>query len=100
MVIEEFRANAGLVGGPMAAVVDNWRSGATVTAIDASAQRYTSQIGPIEKERGYYKNVADHLLAGTPLIITPEWAKATIQCIEGCEIAARQNRIVEVDFDF
>jgi len=50
--------------------------------------------------QGYYKNVADHLLSGLPLIITPEWAKATIQCIEGCEIASRENRLVEVTFDF
>ena len=48
----------------------------------------------------YYKNVADHLLSELPLIITPEWAKGTIQCIEGCETAARENRLVEIEFDF
>ena len=32
--------------------------------------------------------------------ITPEWAKGPIQCIEGCETAARENRVVEVEFDF
>ena len=50
--------------------------------------------------QGYYKNVADHLLSGLPLLITAEWAKGTIQCIEGCEIASRENRLVETEFDF
>ena len=82
-------------------VIDDWRSGARVTTIDEAGRRFTSEIPQIERDwRGYYKNVADHLLAGAPLTITPEWAKATIQCIEGCEIAARENRIVEVTFDF
>ena len=68
--------------------------------IDEHGQRYTAQIDLIKKDNGYYKNVADHLLAGAPLIITPEWAKGTIQCLEGCEIAARENRLVQVEFDF
>jgi len=50
--------------------------------------------------QSYYRNFADHVLAGVPLIITPELAKATIQCIYGCEVAARENRLVEVEFDF
>jgi len=48
----------------------------------------------------YYRNVADHLHAGVPLLITAGLAKATIQCIHGCEVAARENRLVEVEFDF
>lgn len=47
---------------------------------------------------GYYKNVADHLLSGSPLLITAEWARNTIRILEGCEIAARDNRLVEVEF--
>ena len=34
------------------------------------------------------------------LIITPELAKAAIQCIRGCEEASRDNRLLEVEFDF
>ena len=49
--------------------------------------------------QSYYRNFADHLHAGVPLIITPGLAKATIQCIHGCEVAARDNRLVEVEFD-
>jgi len=81
-------------------VVENWGSGASITTVDDSGARYTSHLPAIEKPNGYYKNLADHLLAGVPLIITPQWAKGTVQCIEGCEIGARENRAVEVEFDF
>ncbi len=50
--------------------------------------------------QSYYRNFVDHVLAGVPLIITPQLAKATIQCIHGCEVAARENRLVEVELDF
>ena len=50
--------------------------------------------------QSYYRNIADHLHAGVPLIITPQLGKAAIQCIHGCEVAARENRLVEVEFEF
>ena len=50
--------------------------------------------------QSYYRNSADHIHAGVPLTITPVLAKATIQCIHGCELAAKEKRLVEVAFDF
>ena len=76
---------------------------ATVTMASADGRHRTVDVKPYDRGhnwRGYYKNVADHLLAGLPLEITGEWAKGPIQCIEGCETAARENRLVEVEFDF
>ncbi|MCK5527168.1 MAG: ThuA domain-containing protein [Candidatus Latescibacteria bacterium] len=82
-------------------VIPNWEDNAVLTTVDDAGHRFATEVPQIEGVWGsYYKNVADHLLAGARLIITPEWAKAPIQCIEGCEIAARENRIVEVAFDF
>jgi len=89
-----------VLGTKGSAVIQSWGSGAEVVTVDEAGQRYAAELPQIEKPNGYYKNVADHLLAGAPLIITPEWAKATIQCIAGCEIAARENRVVEVEFAF
>ena len=89
-----------VLGTRGSAVVENWGSGAVVTTVDDAGVRYTSEVPAVEKPNGYYKNLADHLLADVPLIITPEWAKGPIQCIEGCEIAARENRVVEIEFDF
>ena len=89
-----------VLGTRGAAVVESFAGGAEVTHVDAAGKRHVTQFAKVEAPNGYYKNVADHLLAGMPLIITPEWAKGPIQCIEGCETAARENRVVEVEFDF
>jgi len=85
-----------------AIVVEDWESGATVTTVGNDGRQITSQYPSLKGTgwQGYYKNAADHLLSGSPLIITPEWAKGTIQCVEGCEIASRENRLVEIEFDF
>jgi len=89
-----------VLGTQGSAVVDSFRGGATVTTVDDSGVTFTAEVPAVEKPNDYYRNVADHLLAGVPLIITPQWARGTIQCIEGCETAARENRVVEVEFDF
>jgi predicted dehydrogenase/type 1 glutamine amidotransferase len=91
-----------VLGTSGAIVVENWESGATVTTVDNNGRQITSQYPAIRGVgwQGYYKNVADHLLSGTPLIITAEWAKGTIQCIEGCEIASREDRLVKIEFGF
>jgi len=83
-------------------VVENWDSGATVTSVLDDGRKVVATYPKLTGGgwQGYYKNVADHLLSGLPLLITAEWAKGTIQCIEGCEIAARENRLVEIQFDF
>ncbi len=83
-------------------VIDGWDSDAIVTSVLPDGRRIVETYPKLTGVgwQGYYKNVADHLLSGLPLLITPEWAKATIQCIEGCEIASRENRLVEVTFDF
>jgi predicted dehydrogenase len=83
-------------------VMEGWDGAATVTTAGDDGRQTTSQVAPLERVgwRGYYKNAADHLLSGAPLIITPQWAKGTIQMIEGCEIASRENRVVEIEFDF
>ncbi|MFC1717731.1 Gfo/Idh/MocA family oxidoreductase, partial [Candidatus Poribacteria bacterium] len=82
-------------------VIEGWDSGAAVTSVLPDGRQVT-QTYPNKSGggwQGYYKNVADHLLSGLSLLITAEWAKGTIQCIEGCETASRENRLVEIEFD-
>ncbi|MCC7263273.1 MAG: ThuA domain-containing protein [Candidatus Latescibacteria bacterium] len=89
-------------------VMDGWDGSATVSVPGEDGRITTSQAPSQQvpsvqnKDRwgGYYKNAADHLLAGLPLIITGEWAKGPIQCIEGCETAARENRLVEIELGY
>lgn len=84
-------------------VMESWDGSATVTVPGDEGRRVVSQVPPFDRGAGwagYYKNIADHLLAELPLIITPEWAKGPIQCIEGCETASRENRLVEIEFGY
>ncbi len=89
---------AGTKGGIVMATP---QSPAEVTTVGEDGRVSTTTVPLVEglTWRNFYKNIADHLLAGMPLIITPGLARATIQCIRGCEIAAKENRIVEVEFD-
>ena len=90
-----------VLGTKGSVVLNDWRGNAVVTTVDERGRSSTTEVNQEEgRWDGYYKNIADHLLAGAPLFITAEWAKAPIQCIEGCEIAARENRVVEANFDF
>jgi predicted dehydrogenase/type 1 glutamine amidotransferase len=91
-----------VLGTRGAVVIDGWDGAATVTSIGDDGRQSATQVPPMSGVgwRGYYKNVADHLLSGAPLQITAQWARATIQCLEGCETAARENRLVEVEFTF
>jgi predicted dehydrogenase/type 1 glutamine amidotransferase len=83
-------------------VMEGWDSDAVVTSVLDDGRSVTQTYPKLTGGgwQGYYKNVADHMLSGLPLLITAEWAKGTIQCIEGCEVASRENRLVEVSFDF
>ncbi|MGB9595542.1 MAG: ThuA domain-containing protein [Candidatus Poribacteria bacterium] len=91
-----------ILGTKGSIVIDGWDSDATVTSVLPDGRRVVETYPKLTGGgwQGYYKNVADHLLSDLPLLITAEWAKATIQCIEGCETASKENRVIEVMFDF
>ena len=75
---------------------------AQVTTVGPDGRLSTTSVPLVEglDWQSFYKNIGDHLLAKMPLVITPGLARATIQCIEGCETASKENRVVEVEFDF
>jgi predicted dehydrogenase len=84
-------------------VMAGWDGSATVTRACVDGRHQVVEVPKLDRGhnwQGYYKNVSDHLLSGLPLLITGEWAKGPIQCIEGCETAARENKLVEIEFDF
>ncbi len=84
-------------------VMEGGDGSGTVTMASADGRHRVVEVKPYTRGhnwQGFYKNVADHLLAGLPLAITGEWAKGPIQLIEGCETASKENRLVEIEFDF
>ena len=91
-----------ILGTQGSITVENFDGKTSVTSVLDDGRQMTLDYPRVSGGgwQTYYKNVADHLLSGLPLIITPEWAKGTIQCIEGCETASRENRLVEIEFDF
>jgi len=50
--------------------------------------------GPNPESEGwrYYRNVADHLVKGAPLVITPEWSRRPIHILDLASRSAAQNR--------
>ncbi|MFC1805581.1 Gfo/Idh/MocA family protein [Planctomycetota bacterium] len=40
----------------------------------------------------YYQNVADHMVKGTPLVITPEWARRPIHILDLADQSARKGK--------
>lgn len=84
-------------------VMEGWDGAATVTVPGEDGRLTASQVPAYPRGQrwaGYYKNMADHLLSGLPLIISAQWAKGPIQCIEGCETASRENRLVEIELGY
>lgn len=50
------------------------------------------------KQHLYYENIRDHLLKGTPLIITPEWSRRPIHFIELAMRSAKSRRALPVKY--
>ena len=84
-------------------VMNGWDGAATVTKAHTGGRHQVVEVPKLDRGNawhGYYKNISDHLLSGLPLLITGDWAKGPIQCIEGCETASRENKLVEIEFSF
>lgn len=46
----------------------------------------------------YYRNIADHLVKGTPLVITPEWARRPIQILDLAGQSARMGKTLKAKY--
>ena len=89
-----------ILGTKGSLVMEGWQSPVKVyTATEDGRQMVTEVPAKSGPPNPYYRNVADHLLCGLPLLITPQVGKRPIQCIEGCEQAAVANEAIEVEFE-
>ena len=52
---------------------------------------------PSQWER-YYRNVADHLTKGTPLVITPEWARRPIHILDLANQSAKKGTALKAKY--
>jgi predicted dehydrogenase len=53
---------------------------------------------PASEWHRFYENVADHLGKGSPLVITPEWARRTIHILELAARSARAGRALPAKY--
>lgn len=80
-------------------VIEGWGSKAKLYTESDDGRILCTEMDQKKNEGpSYYRNMADHLLCKLPLIITPQVGMRPIQCIEGCELAAGENRVIRIDF--
>jgi scyllo-inositol 2-dehydrogenase (NADP+) len=53
---------------------------------------------PASEGQKFYDNIADHLTKGTPLVITPEWARRPIHILDLMNQSAAQGRALQTTY--
>ena len=48
--------------------------------------------------QNYYQNIADHLVKGAPLVITPEWARRPIHILDLADRSAKTGRALKTKY--
>ncbi|MAE67036.1 MAG: dehydrogenase [Phycisphaeraceae bacterium] len=59
----------------------------------------TSGSNPPHQYQRFYANIRDHLVRGTPLIITPQWARRPIHVLDLAVQSARKGRAMRTKYD-
>ncbi len=68
-----------------------------VTQVDGETVR-TSGKAPASEGWRFYKNIAAHLVKGTPLVITPEWARRPIHILDLASQSARKGQALKAKY--
>ena len=50
------------------------------------------------EQRRFYQNIADHLVKGEPLVITPEWARRPIHIIDLANRSAKKGAAIRARY--
>jgi predicted dehydrogenase len=69
-----------------------------VIAHKAGKTVITKGRNPASEGWRFYQNIADHLVKGTPLIITPEWARRPIHILDLANRSARQGKALKAKY--
>ena len=85
------------VYGTKGAYVLDWSHNTHYATVNGNATVVKYRNPPGEGWR-FYKNVADHLVKGTKLVITPEWARRPIHIIDLAVRSAKQNSALKAKY--
>ena len=79
-------------------LVDEYGGDATVRVSSFTNDMLDEQVLQVPERRweSYYENIADHLLSGEPLIVTPEAARRVIAVIEAAMRSAESGQLEPV----
>jgi scyllo-inositol 2-dehydrogenase (NADP+) len=74
-------------------------SGYEVITLNAKGEKVVrTGINPQSESYRFYQNVSDHMVKGTPLVITPEWARRPIHILDLADRSARQGRALKTKY--
>jgi predicted dehydrogenase len=82
--------------GTQGAVRATWDSPVHVTSYVRGKAEHIDVPHLSPEPNAYYRNIAEHLLCGAPLSVTPESARRVIAVLEGAEISSKQGMPVPV----
>jgi predicted dehydrogenase len=85
------------VTGTKGAYLMDFREGVTITH-PGDATRIEKRANPPSECERFYRNIADHLTAGTPLAITPEWARRPIHVLDLACRSARKGKALRARY--
>lgn len=81
---------------------ENWEGKNGVKLVSYTSGSRVESIVPVGKSdwNGFYRNVADHLILGEPLAVTPESARKVIAVLSLAELSSQQGgRPIVPDFE-
>ncbi len=84
--------------GTKATHLIEWPAAETITGLGGG--KFVTERAPHPKSEGekYYQNIAAHLSAGEPLVITGEWARRPIHLLDLAARSAREGRALPVTY--
>ena len=71
----------------------------TIHQVDEERNKIETAV-PMEPHghKKYYQNIRDHIVKGTPLIITPEWARRVIQVLQYACLSAKLGKPLKAKY--
>jgi predicted dehydrogenase len=85
------------VVGTRGTLTPDWNA-TTITKPDGPNMVTTVAPNPNSEGHRFYRNIADHLTRGTPLVITPEWSRRPIHIIDLACRSAKAGRAMRARY--
>ena len=75
----------------------NWNGYELIRRVRKQSKTTTGENPPSQWQR-YYRDLCDHLVKGTPLTITPEWARRPIHILDLADQSVRRKQTIKAKY--